>query len=99
MTANASYNDMTYSNPEEIGWRIEPGGRIHTWGFHVVETSGVQTVNFPVGFELAAFSVSVTNESSGCTDVHINSIDCNGFTFIASMEDIGSKINFEAFGR
>ena len=99
ITSSVSPQDMAYSNPEEIGWRIEPGGRIFTWGFHSVETSGTQTIPFPIGFENAVFNVSVNNASCGYTDVHVVSVDNNGFTVVMSEDNIGNKIIFEAFGR
>ena len=99
ISSSATPASSSYSNPNEIGWRIEPGGRIHTWGVHVVETSGVQDIPFPVGFENSAFNVSVTNVSCGYTDVPIMSFDDNSFSVVMTAENIGDKLVFEAFGR
>lgn len=92
---------QSLSNSDPNGWRIEPGGRLFTWGEYEVISTGTIFIPFTVGFTSEIYNISVKNVSSGYTNVSIVNFDKNkldGFYIHTTNADIGSKISYSAFG-
>lgn len=86
-TVLATYDSISYDNPEITGWRIEPGGRLHVWGEQNVSCRGTSKVVFPVTFMDKVFSLNVTNVDDENTNVRVTVVDKSGFEVSLDLKD------------